>query len=274
MLDSFVQRLALKDELRRALDHGEFTLEYQPVISLQTGRVESLEALVRWRHPERGLVPPGDFIPLAEETGLIVALGEWVCSEAARQAKQWQRSTGRPVAVSVNLSGRQLQEADIVPMVSAVLEETKLDPHSLILEVTETVVMRSTELSAERLEHLRSTGVRIAIDDFGTGYSSLGNLRDLPVDIVKIDRSFVDAVARGPEDRAFAHAIVRIAETLGLRSVAEGVEDEDQATAIAALGCDAAQGFFFSRPVPPADVPAILTRGPYAPRALAGSPAV
>jgi len=249
MHEAVQRRLELKVALERGVDRGDFVLHYQPIVDLDTGRIKGVEALVRWVHPERGLVPPNDFIPLAEETGLIVPLGRWVLGEACRAAVRLETGNGPVPTMSVNLSARQLQQPELVEEVKAILLETGLAPQRLTLEITESAMMRDTEVIAARLRKLREIGVRIAIDDFGTGYSALNYLRQLPVDVVKIDRSFVIGIVADPAQGALVAAIIDLGHVLGLHLVAEGVETEDQRLALEGLGCDLGQGFLWARPL-------------------------
>jgi diguanylate cyclase (GGDEF)-like protein/PAS domain S-box-containing protein len=244
-------RLQLGADLRLAIDRHEFTLHYQPCVELPGRGLSSIEALVRWNHPERGLVAPGEFIPLAESTGLIIPIGEFVLREACRQARTWQlaRPDMPPPTINVNLSGVQLEHPGIVAAVSLALEDAELPPELLTLEITESVMARETDATLRRLRQLKGLGVRLAIDDFGTGYSSLSYLRRFPIDFVKIDKSFIDGVADEPGQLAFVRAIVRLAHTLKTKTVAEGVEFEAQAKRLSSIGCDLAQGFHFSRPM-------------------------
>jgi len=252
-------RLALEAELRRAIDRDELVVHYQPAVRLGTGEVHGLEALVRWEHPERGLLLPAEFIPLAEETGLIVDLGRWVLRQACRDARRWQQ-TDPELGIAVNLSARQLGDPRVVEDVAATLVGCGLTPGTLTLEITESVVMEDPERVAEILRALRALGVRVALDDFGTGYSSLAYLRTLPVDVLKIDRAFVEGVARDPESTGMVDAIVHMAATLTLSTIAEGVEDAEQAARLEELGSEVVQGFLFSRPLPAADVSDYLAR--------------
>ncbi|MFN8034496.1 MAG: PAS domain S-box protein [Acidimicrobiia bacterium] len=250
------QRHETGNALHRALDRREFKVFYQPVVSLADGRCTGVEALVRWQHAERGLVAPHEFIHLAEETGLIVPLGDWVLRESCRQIAAWQRSAHptQQFVVSVNLSARQLAQADLLDQVTRSLEDTGADPSRLCLEITESVLMDDVEATVQSLRSLRGIGVRLSIDDFGTGYSSLGYLKRLPVDSVKVDRSFVDGLGTDPEDSAIVAAVVSLGHALGLRVVAEGVETQEQIVELEALGCDDAQGFFFASPQPTGDL--------------------
>jgi diguanylate cyclase (GGDEF)-like protein/PAS domain S-box-containing protein len=256
-----VHRLEIRADLQRALIDGEFVVHYQPIVGLQENGIVGMEALVRWWHPQRGLVAPLDFIPIAEETGLIVPIGRWVLEEAAKQAKRWQGVSprGEDLTMSVNVSARQLMRAEIVDDVASVLRETGLPPQTLILEITESVLMNDRSAAISRLHQLRELGVRVAVDDFGTGYSSLGYLSSLPIDILKIDKSFIDGVTAGSEDSAIAKAVIKLGKSLSLTVVAEGIEAADQATALRAMNCHRGQGFYFSEPLDPSGVDELLT---------------
>jgi diguanylate cyclase (GGDEF)-like protein len=256
-----VQRLDTENALHRALERGEFLLYYQPQVSLATGAITGVEALVRWQHPERGLVPPAEFIGPAEENGLILEIGAWALREACEQAARWgdQGPAGEAVRMSVNLSARQCHHPDLVAVVAAALRETGVDPARICLEITETAVMSDMEAGVGVLDQLRALGVSLAIDDFGTGWSSLRALQRFPVDEVKIDKSFVDGVARDPQEAAIVAAVISLSHALGLRTVAEGVESVGQVERLRALGCDQAQGFFFRRPAPAADLVELLS---------------
>jgi diguanylate cyclase (GGDEF)-like protein/PAS domain S-box-containing protein len=265
-----VSRLALDADLRGAIDRGEFTIEYQPVVVLPGDRLSGFEVLLRWRHPVRGLVPPDQFIPLAEDTGLITQIGRYVIDEACRQARAWQRTfpLASDLSISVNLSARQIQDAEIVATMRAALERSGLAPESLILEITESVLMHDTDTTLSRLRELKALGVRLAIDDFGTGYSSLSYLRRFPVDILKIDKSFIDNVASRTDAMVLTRAIVDLARSLGLKTVAEGVELHEQAVELEAIGCDMAQGYLFARPLDPSSVEQLLSSRASRPRSL------
>src|SRR6266404_5784260 len=237
------ERMDLELDLRNAVARGEFVLHYQPVVDLPTGRISEVEALVRWKHPQRGLLFPADFIGLSEETGLIVALGRWVLHEACRQTRQWQlASPDSKLAISVNLSARQLQQPGLVEEIAAVLHETRLDAADLRLEITETVVMHDAPTTLAKLEALKTLGVQLAIDDFGTGYSSLGYLKRFPVDTLKIDRSFVKGIGDDVEDSAIVRAVITVAKSLNLSVTAEGIETAEQLEHQRALGCEQGQG--------------------------------
>jgi diguanylate cyclase (GGDEF)-like protein/PAS domain S-box-containing protein len=250
MHEGVLERLELRADLQRAIADGQLELNYQPVVRLADGKVTGVEALLRWRHPERGLVGPDLFIPLAEEMGLIVPIGRWVLREACRQARQMQTllPADPPLTMAVNLSVKQLQHSDIVADVTDALAESGLAASCLTLEITETVMMTDTETSLQRLHDLKALGVRLAMDDFGTGYSSLSYLSRLPVDVIKMDRSFLSAGA-SPQASALASAVVGLGETLQLEVVAEGIEYEEQWTGLRELGCDLGQGFLFARPM-------------------------
>jgi diguanylate cyclase (GGDEF)-like protein/PAS domain S-box-containing protein len=261
MREALMDRLALTAALDRAIADGELIVHYQPVVALGTGLVDGLEALVRWDHPERGLIQPIEFIPLAEQTGQIVAIGRQVLLAACRFAAGLRtvEPGGRPLHVAVNLSARQIQRVEIIDEVRDILAETGLDPSRLVLEITESVMMADADAMIERLHLLKALGVRLAIDDFGTGYSSLNYLRTFPVDIVKIDRSFVAGIAEDDSQRAVVAAIVELAGIRGLQQVAEGIESADELAELRRLGCDFGQGYFFARPLPESMVESYLT---------------
>jgi diguanylate cyclase (GGDEF)-like protein len=263
---ALVARLALETDLRRAVEREELALHYQPIVDMETGEVSAVEALVRWRHPERGLVPPCDFIPLAEETDLIVPIGAWVLREACRQGALWRQTHG-PVTVSVNLSGAQLRDPRLVREVVAALEASGHDPRDLILEITETVLMVDTKDTMNKLRRLKRLGVRLAVDDFGTGYSSLEYLRGFPLDVLKVAKSFVDGLAGPAEGLALARAIIELGESFDLLVVGEGIEEPDQRDRLRELGCRLGQGFLFARPADAEVVGALLSE-----RGIAASP--
>jgi len=263
MLVDATERLSVENDLRHGITGGQLRLFYQPIVHLDTGGIAGFEALVRWQHPVRGLLPPLEFIPSAEATGLIVPLGRYVLEEACRQAASWaaMHPSGERLRISVNVSAKQLAQPGWSDEVAQILAESGLAPRQLVLEITESVLMDDTDTTAVRLEELRRLGVRIAIDDFGTGYSSLGYLRRLPVDILKIDKSFIDGVAEGPHESALARAVVKLASTLRLEAVAEGISSRKQLLQLRRLRCPYGQGFFFSRPQPPAVIPRLLDLG-------------
>jgi diguanylate cyclase (GGDEF)-like protein/PAS domain S-box-containing protein len=255
-----VERLALENSLRKALVRDELELYYQPLLDLATGRVHGLEALLRWRHPERGLLAPAEFMPLAEVTGLIVPIGPWVLRTACARARAWQ-DLGHPhLSMAVNLSARQFQQPDLVAQVKRALEDTGLPPRCLDLEITETNAMQNAEGTINTLRELKSLGVRISIDDFGIGYSSLNYLKRFPIDTLKIDQSFVRDITTDPDDAAIATAVIALAHTLKLRVVAEGVETQEQLAFLAARHCDRMQGYLFSRPLPSQECGEFLAR--------------
>ncbi len=245
-----LERLALEGSLRHAVGQDELVLHYQPVLDLASGRVRAMEALLRWRHPELGLIPPADFIPLAEMTGLVIAFSPWVLRTACAQAREWQDAGHPGLGVAVNLSARQFQHHDLVGQVRRALEETKLEARFLELEISETSAMQGPEANVPTLRALKALGVRIAIDDFGTGCSSLSYLRRFPIDALKIDRSFTAEITRDPDDAAVANVVIALAHTLKLRVVAEGVETDDQLAFLTARRCDQAQGYLFGAPRP------------------------
>lgn len=269
MLAVLVDRLALEADLRRAIEREEFRLVYQPIVDLASGRAVGAEALVRWEHPERGPLGPLAFIPVAEETGQIVALGRWVIREACRQAARWQSGDGGRFKVTVNLSARQLEDASLVDDITAALRDASLDPACLVLEITESVLMRDAASAAALLRRIRALGIQLAVDDFGTGYSSLAYLQRFPISIIKIDRSFVAGLMHGGNDAALARTIVALGGTLELTTVAEGIEEVEQETRLRELGCELGQGYLFARPLPASDIDALLRH----PVALRGAPA-
>jgi len=246
-----VTLLRLESDLRRALEKDELCVYYQPIVSLASGELHGFEALVRWQHPERGIVSPDDFVPLAEETGLILPIGLRVLWDACNQLRKWQQYSlsNRDLIMSVNLSGKQLMQPDLIERIEEVLHESQINPWHLKLEITETVVMENPELAAVTLAKLRSLGVRLSIDDFGTGYSSLSYLNRFPVDTLKIDRSFVTSMNAADENLQIVKTIVTLAGNLGMQVVAEGVETEEQLEQLRSLKCQYGQGFFFSKPL-------------------------
>ncbi len=249
-----VARLEREMDLRRALAHGEFVLVYQPKVDLRTGRLAGVEALVRWQHPREGLLPPSEFIALVEETGLILPLGQWVLTEACRQARTWlERWPGRPpLTLSVNLAAQQFREPHLAATIMGVLAETGLPATALQLEITESTVMDDVDAAVATLQELRAHGLRLALDDFGTGYSSLSYLKRFPLDVLKIDKSFVDGLGRDTQDTAIVAAVIALAHILGMQVTAEGVETREQAHQLRQLSCELAQGYLFSRPLTPA----------------------
>jgi diguanylate cyclase len=261
MLRSVRDRHDVHAALEGAIERRELVVHYQPIVDLHNGRVVGAEALVRWPRPDRGLVPPAEFIPLAEETGLVVELDRFVLRHACRQMAGWNATAG-PLLLHVNLSAHHLLRSDLTSSVAAALGDSGLPPDCLALEITESVLMHDLEVAIVRLHELKRLGVHLAIDDFGTGYSSLAYLRRFPIDALKIDKAFVDGVAGGAEESAVARAIIALADTLHLDTVAEGVEQSEQATVLAELGCHLAQGYHFSRPVPAADMARLVGQPP------------
>jgi diguanylate cyclase (GGDEF)-like protein/PAS domain S-box-containing protein len=248
MQEQLRERLRLEDDLNQAFARNEFFLEFEPIIDLKTSELLGVEALVRWQHPVSGRMLPGQFIPLAEETGQIIALGRWVLADACQQVSRWRRRmpAGEGLRVAVNVSGRHLQQGDLIGDVRHALEISGLEPESLLIELTESTIMHNSEANLVKLRDLKSLGVRLAIDDFGTGYSSLSYLHRFPIDVLKIDRTFINRLTESSEGPKLARAVVMLGETLGLETVAEGVEVEDQVAQLVKLGCVAAQGFLFS----------------------------
>jgi diguanylate cyclase (GGDEF)-like protein/PAS domain S-box-containing protein len=244
------EQLTLEHNLRKALRENEFIVYYQPLIDLLSGQLTGSEALVRWKHPELGMIQPGRFIPLAEETGLILPLGEYVLRSACEQTRTWQQKYCKSLSVSVNLSARQFQQQDLVLLVSKALEDSSLQPGQLELEITESLGMKNPELTLKTLNELKAMGIRISIDDFGTGYSSLSYLKKFPIDTIKIDRSFVSDIHHDSNDAAIVLAIIALAHSLGLKVIAEGVELKEQADYLKHHGCEKVQGFLYSQPLP------------------------
>ena len=259
MQDGIKERMAMRSDLERGLSRGEFLLHYQPIVSIETGIVVGAEALVRWQNPERGLVPPMEFIPLAEQTGLIINIGHWVLAEACREAARWRPGAAGPAPyVSVNVSGSQLQQAGFVQEVRDVLSETGLRPARLVLEMTESALMEDSDGNVLKLERLRETGIRLAIDDFGTGYSSLSYLRQFNLDILKIDKSFIDALGHDSKGSALVAAMVAMGTSLSMEVIAEGIEDPVQLLDLRTLHCDLGQGYLFAKPVPAPELVVML----------------
>jgi diguanylate cyclase (GGDEF)-like protein len=261
-------RLALQTTLRYALERGELQLYYQPQVNLQTGQIVGAEALLRWHHPERGLVSPDKFIPLAEETGLIISIGEWVLHTACKQTKAWQNAGFSSLRVAVNLSSRQFSQIDLRHQLVQILMETGLDPKYIELELTESMLVQNTEVAIRRLNALKALGVEIAIDDFGTGYSSLSYLQQFPFDILKIDRCFIRNITENSNNAAITKAIIEMAKSLNLKLIAEGVETEAELSFVCKHKCDGMQGYLFSRPVPAHEFEQLLTSGKCLPLVL------
>jgi EAL domain-containing protein (putative c-di-GMP-specific phosphodiesterase class I) len=257
-----ISRLKLETDLRQAVEREEFEVYYQPIQSLRAGAISGFEALIRWNHPELGLVAPGEFIPVAEDTDLIIPMGEWILREACRQVRSWQLAyaTESPLTISVNLSGKQFKQPDLVERIKRILFQTGLPAESLRLEITESVVMDNAEVAIAMLRQLRSIGVQLSIDDFGTGYSSLSYLHRFPVNILKIDRSFVSRMSIDEESLGIVETIVTLASKLKMDVVAEGIETEDQLAALNAFNCHYGQGYLFSKPMDAATTEEALER--------------
>lgn len=268
MHDRAVAQLQLDNDLRRAIERQEFQNYYQPIVSLvETGRIVGFEALVRWQHPRRGVISPAEFIPRAEETGLIIPLGEWVLREACRQMQAWQAQFPQPtegkyvapLTISVNISGKQFTQPNLLEQIKQILQETGLDARSLKLEITESTIMENAESATAMLLEMQALGIGLSIDDFGTGYSSLGYLNRFPVDTLKIDRSFVMDVGDDAEKIEIIRTVVLLARNLGMNVVAEGVETIKELTQLKVLDCQNGQGYFFSRPLNSEAAAALLT---------------
>jgi EAL domain-containing protein (putative c-di-GMP-specific phosphodiesterase class I) len=257
---AIIEKMTLEKSLRAALDRGQLSVYYQPRVNLVGDRIMGMEALVRWHHPDLGTIPPVRFIPLAEETGLIIPLTGYVLHEACRQNKQWQDAGFHSMDIAVNISACHFQQGDLVNTVKQVLEDTGLDPQYLDLEITESSLMQNPELAIKSLQELKGLGIRISVDDFGTGYSSLSYLKKFPVDTVKIDQSFVHDITSNSDDAAIAAAVVAMAHSLKLKVVAEGVETLGQLEFLRSLECDEMQGYFISRPAPSEDIIQLLSK--------------
>lgn len=255
MQEREVRRLELDKDLSEALARNEFELYYQPQLDLATSEAISVEALIRWNHPKRGLVPPIDFIPLAEESGRITEIGRWVIRAACQQLRKWQGTSLAKLGIAINLSGRELAEADLPDFLAACFREYGVEPGRLEIELTEESFIANIEHNHKQLRRISKLGVKLAIDDFGVGYSSLGYLRDFTVDQLKIDRSFITDVTRRHDDAVITRAVINLAHNLGIRVVAEGVETEDQLRFLRQNHCDLAQGYLMSRPVPARSCP-------------------
>ncbi len=255
------KRLRLENSMRKALEREEFRVFYQPKVDMVSGRVTAMEALLRWQHPELGMLPPNDFISLAEETGLIYPIGEWVMRKACEQNRAWQQEGLPPVRVAVNLSGHQLQHRNLIQTVKGILEASGLEARFLEFEVTETVVMQNPDFAVAVLNELRDLGIHISIDDFGTGYSSLAHLKRFSVNTLKIDKSFVRDVDVNTTDAAIATAIIAMGNSLNLKVIAEGVENEGQFAFLRENKCDEMQGYLFSKPVPASEATELLRHG-------------
>lgn len=246
-------RRELETALHLALESSQFILNYQPIVSLETGKVTNCEALIRWNHPQKGLIPPSEFIPLAEEVGLILPIGEWVLREACREAAIWHKTVEHPPALSVNFSIRQFQRVNVPTLVAEVLEENDLPPHALTIEITENLLIEDDKTTLEQLRLLNEMGIGLSIDDFGTGYSSLSYLKKFPITVLKIDRTFIKDIHENPDDAALVNAIISMAKSLNLKTVAEGVEEQEQLDMLKEKACEYVQGYYYSKPLASAD---------------------
>jgi EAL domain-containing protein (putative c-di-GMP-specific phosphodiesterase class I) len=264
MFSTTLEAMSLKTDLRKALQADEFVLHYQPLLNLNDGTVAGFEALVRWHHPARGLLSPADFIAIAEESGLIVDMGRRLLFRACAQAQGWRETFSPTLKMSFNLSAKQLRDGALAESVAQALDASRFPAENLVLEVTENLLMQDVEATVARLRGFRDTGIRIAIDDFGTGRSSLGLLRELPIDLLKVDRTFVQGMTQASRDVAFVEAILRLARSLQLDTIAEGVETQEQAELLRQLGCSVAQGYLFAKPMDPTDAELFLATRPAA----------
>jgi diguanylate cyclase (GGDEF)-like protein len=262
------QRLRLESSLRRALENQEFVLRYQPRVATDTEQITGVEALIRWEHPELGLISPAEFIPLAEDTGLIIPIGEWVLREACEQNRRWQQQRLAPFRVAVNISARQFQQADISKIVVRALDAARMSPEQLELELTESSIMNNVEFAVKALKDLKQMGVEITVDDFGTGFSSLSHLKRLPIDALKIDQSFIRDVTTDADDAALVMAVVTLGHNMRLKVIAEGVETEEQLKFLHLLRCDEVQGYLFSHPVAAEEIARMLTKAGRSKRGL------
>ena len=260
MNDQILKRRRIETDLTRALEASEFVLHYQPKINLAAGRIAGVEVLIRWQHPEQGLVPPADFIPVAEQTGQIVPIGAWVLDQACRQVKAWQDEGLPPIKLAVNLSAVQFGEKGLPELVQSCLADSGLDPKFLELEITESVIMNDVAATTEILNRLNGLGIDLSIDDFGTGYSSLSYLALFPVNRIKIDKSFVDGIGQSSGSEAIAKAVVTLGHSLSMEVTAEGVETEAQANYLHDLECDEIQGYFYSKPLKVEEIPDLIRR--------------
>jgi EAL domain-containing protein (putative c-di-GMP-specific phosphodiesterase class I) len=255
-----LKRLTVENELRKAINRNEMMLYYQPRIDVRTGTIASTEALVRWKKPDGGIVPPAEFIPVAEDSGLILPLGEWILNAACEQNMAWQKSGLMPVSVSVNISGKQFKQNNFVKTISDAIKNSNLDPRYLELEITENILMSHEDRIIDMMNELKDMGIRISIDDFGTGYSSFSYLKRFPLDVIKIDKSFIDEIPENTDDAAIVNAIITMARVLNLTVVAEGVEEKHQLDFLTGIKCDEIQGFYFSKPLPAAELAVLLKK--------------
>jgi EAL domain-containing protein (putative c-di-GMP-specific phosphodiesterase class I) len=251
MTERAQEELRMESKLRQAIVNDELLMHYQPQVDLQSGRVIGMEALIRWQHPVMGLIPPAKFIPLAEETGLIIPLGKWILKAACKQARQWQQSGYPDWKMAVNISPKQFWQADLLETVADILEQTGLAPEFLELEITESAIMLDVEKAIDTMKRIRGMGISLAVDDFGTGYSSLSCLQRFPLSKLKIDRSFISSIVDGDNNGAIAEGIIALARTLHLEVIAEGIEELSQVEFLINKGCKQGQGFFFGHPMPP-----------------------
>jgi len=256
-----VQRQSLESGLRRAIERDEFLLHYQPKINLVTGEITGVEALIRWQHPDRGPIPPSQFVPIAEDCGLILPIGRWVLREACQQAREWQAADLPFKRIAVNVSATEFRDKCFVERVATILAETGLDPHYLDLELTEGVLMADAKSTGAKLHALKTIGVQLAVDDFGTGYSSLSYLRQFPIDVLKIDQSFVRQITAEPDDSTIVSAIIEMGKNLKQRVIAEGIETQEQLTFLQAHQCAEGQGYFFSKPLAAVQLAQLLQVG-------------
>jgi EAL domain-containing protein (putative c-di-GMP-specific phosphodiesterase class I) len=270
MNERALERQSLENGLRHAMERQEFVLYYQPKMNLQTKAISGVEALIRWHHPQRGLVPPGQFVPIAEECGLIVPIGGWVLREACRQARAWQRAGLSPMCIAINISAVELRDKDFVEGVRAILTETGLAPHYLELELTETFLMQDSQSTATVLQALKEMGVRLALDDFGTGFSSLSHLKRFQMDTLKIDQSFVRNLTTDAGDAGIVSAVISMGKSLHMRVVAEGVETPEQLAFLQEQSCPEGQGYYFSQPLTVGEFTELLGRSVVEPRSPDG----
>lgn len=255
-----MNKIELQSELRKAIDNNEFEVYYQAQIILDTNRIAGFEALVRWRHPERGIIPPSEFIPIAEQTGLIIPIGKWILREACKELKVWQDAGYCDITIAVNLSGRQFRDPELVSMIRSTIEETGIDSNQLELEITETMVLDNIEYSIDVIEQLKQFGIKFSLDDFGTGYSAMNYLRMLPVSNLKIDKSFLDRIMDNSSDQKIVSSIISLASNLELQVIAEGVEFKEQAEFLRSANCNLAQGYLYSRPIPKDEATKLLVK--------------
>jgi diguanylate cyclase (GGDEF)-like protein len=261
MHTSVLAVLIMESDLHKALERNEFVLYYQPQVDATTRMVKGMEALIRWIHPDKGLIPPMQFIPLAETSGLIIPIGEFVIRTVCRQIKTWQEAGYKQIKISLNVSGRQFDQQNLIEIVKDALQDTMIPSQCLEVEVTESTIMRNPEKAIRILTELKTMGIQISIDDFGTGYSSLSYLKQLPLDFLKIDQSFVKSLVSDSRDQAIVRATIAMAHSLNLKTIAEGVETQEQLSFLQEHGCDEIQGYFFSKPLPAEDIPVILAKG-------------